>query len=81
MPVKQMITLSITMISGRSSLGDIMSLARESVSRDLLGIMVWYCSGLSGLQYQGHQTWDCAESEESIQAYIQARQYFDDNKI
>ena len=29
---------------GSAASGDIMTLARESVSQNLLGVMVWYCS-------------------------------------
>ena len=64
---------------GRSSASDIMTLARESVSRDLAGIMVWYCSVVDGLLYQGSGTWDGSQSDDSIQAFKEARKYFDSN--
>ena len=65
---------------GRSTTSDIMTLARESVARDLAGIMVWYCSVVDGLLYQGSQTWDGSQSDDSIQAYKEARKYFDSTR-
>ena len=62
---------------GSSSSGDIMKLARESISQDLLGIMVWYCSLQDGLQYE--TSWDCSGSEESSRAYVEAMKYLNEN--
>ena len=50
-----------------------MKLASESITQDLLGIMVWYCSLQDGLQYEA--SWDCSGSEESSQAYVDAMNY------
>ena len=62
---------------GSASSSDIMTLARESVSQDLLGLMVWYCSVQNGLVYG--QSWDCSGSEESRKAYIDAMKYLKNN--
>ena len=58
---------------GSSRAADIMTLARESISQDLLGIMVWYCSVQDGLLYEA--SWDCSGSEESSNAYVEAMKY------
>ena len=62
---------------GSSRRSDIMTLARESVSQDLLGIMVWYCSVQDGLQYEA--SWDCSGSEDSASAYVEALKYLNEN--
>ena len=54
-----------------------MTLATESISQDLLGIMVWYCSVQEGLQYEA--SWDCSGSEDSANAYVEALKYLKDN--
>ena len=54
-----------------------MKLARESISQDLLGIMVWYCSLQDGLQYEA--SWDCSGSEDSSQGYVEAMKYLSAN--
>ena len=54
-----------------------MTLARESISQDLLGIMVWYCSVQDGLQYEA--SWDCSGSEDSASAYVEALKYLNEN--
>ena len=54
-----------------------MKLARESISQDLLGIMVWYCSLQDGLQYE--TSWDCSGSEESSRAFVEAMKYLNEN--
>jgi len=45
---------------GSSSSGTIKTLAQEAVKRDLLGIMVWFCSVQNGLVYGNG--WDCSDS-------------------
>ena len=62
---------------GSSRRSDIMTLARESISQDLLGIMVWYCSVQDGLQYEA--SWDCSGSEDSASAYVEALKYLNEN--
>jgi len=62
---------------GSANPSDIMSLARESVSQNLLGVMVWFCSVQDGLTYE--QSWDCSGSADSSQAYIEAMQYLNNN--
>ena len=54
-----------------------MTLAKESVNQNLLGIMVWYCSVQDGLQYEN--SWDCSGSEESSGAYVEAMKYLAEN--
>jgi len=62
---------------GSSRKTDIMTLATESISQDLLGIMVWYCSVQEGLQYEA--SWDCSGSEDSANAYVEALNYLKDH--
>lgn len=62
---------------GSSRRSDIMSLATESISQDLLGMMVWYCSVQDGLQYEA--SWDCSGSEDSANAYVEALKYLNEN--
>jgi len=62
---------------GSGSSNDIMKLAQESISQDLLGIMVWYCSVQDGLKYE--ESWDCSGSEDSKNAFVDALTYFEDN--
>jgi len=62
---------------GSSRSSDIMTLAKESVKQNLLGIMVWYCSVKDGLQYES--SWDCSGSEESSGAYVEAMKYLNDS--
>jgi len=52
-------------------------LAKESVSQDLLGIMVWFCSVRNGLVY-GHG-WDCQESQDSQDGFVAAMKYFNEH--
>jgi len=59
---------------GTANPGTIDTLAKESVSQDLLGIMVWFCSVQNGLVY-GHG-WDCTESVASQDGYVAAMNYF-----
>jgi hypothetical protein len=51
-----------------------MKMAEESLSQDLLGIMVWYVSVQDGLQYE--HSWDASTNEDSMQGYIEALQVF-----
>merc|ERR1711890_171397 len=62
---------------GTAGAGTINKLAQESVSQDLLGIMVWFCSVKNGLVY-GHG-WDCSESQGSMDGYVAAMKYFNDH--
>jgi len=62
---------------GASSSSTIGTLASEAVRQDLLGVMVWFCSVRNGLVYSSG--WDCSDSEASMQAYVEAMQYFSDN--
>merc|ERR1711874_205150 len=62
---------------GTASAGTITKLAQESVSQDLLGIMVWFCSVRNGLVY-GHG-WDCSESQGSQDGYVAAMKYFNEH--
>merc|ERR1712083_555524 len=62
---------------GTASPSSIQKLASESVSQDLLGIMVWFCSVQNGLVY-GHG-WDCTESTQSQQGYVDAKKFFDNH--
>jgi len=55
---------------GSASKSDITSLARSAVKKDLLGVMVWYCSVRNGLKYA--ETWDCTGREDSENGYVQA---------
>ena len=59
---------------GSSRRSDIMTLARESISQDLLGIMVWYCSVQNGLKYA--ETWDTTGREDSMAGFVEAMDYF-----
>jgi len=59
---------------GSSSSGTITTLAQESVKQDLLGVMVWFCSVQNGLVY-GHG-WDCSDSQDSMDGYVAAMDYF-----
>ncbi len=59
---------------GSASPQDIQTLAKESIDQDLLGIMVWYSSVIGGLKYS--PSWDASSSEESIQAFVSARNLF-----
>merc|ERR1712180_477689 len=63
---------------GTASPSSIQKLASESVSQDLLGIMVWFCSVQNGLVY-GHG-WDCTESTQSQQGYVDAKKFFDNHQ-
>lgn len=62
---------------GSSSRSIINKLAVESVSQDLLGVMVWFCSVRNGLVYSSG--WDCSDSEDSMAGYSEAMQYFRDH--
>jgi len=63
---------------GSSSSSSILTLARESVKRDLLGVMVWYCSVRNGLKYQ--ESWDCTGRTSSEEAYVEAMELFNSYK-
>jgi len=62
---------------GSSSSGTITTLAREAVNQDLLGVMVWFCSVKNGLVY-GHG-WDCSDSQDSMDGYVAAMEYFNNH--
>jgi len=55
----------------------ISKLAEASVKRELLGIMVWYCSIKNGPVYE--PDWDCTNYQDSIDGYIAAMKYFNDH--
>ena len=59
---------------GSSRRSDIMTLARESISQDLLGIMVWYCSVQNGLKYA--ETWDTTGRQDSMAGFVEAMDLF-----
>jgi len=59
---------------GSSGSGTISTLAQETVSQGLLGIMVWFCSVRDGLVYGSG--WDCSDSTDSQDGYVQALTYF-----
>ena len=61
---------------GSSRRSDIMTLATESVSQDLLGIMVWYASVENGFQYKHSDQWDATTKPDSISGYRAAMQMF-----
>lgn len=61
---------------GSASSATISKLATESVSRDLLGIMVWYCSVINGPVYEFD--WDCTNYQESMDGYVEAMNYFNE---
>ncbi len=63
---------------GSSSSDTIMTLAKESVNQNLLGIMVWYASVQNGFQYE--VSWDASTSEQSKQGYIEAMTYLNDHQ-
>jgi len=62
---------------GASSSATINKLARKSVSQDLLGVMVWFCSVRGGLVYS--EGWDCSDSKDSMAAYVQAMAFLRQN--
>merc|ERR1740123_831804 len=62
---------------GASRERDIVKLAQESISQDLLGIMVWYASVENGFQYT--PTWDASASEEAVRGYTTAMKTFREN--
>lgn len=62
---------------GASSSATINKLARKSVSQDLLGVMVWFCSVRGGLVYS--EGWDCSDSQDSMAAYVQAMAFLRQN--
>ncbi len=55
---------------GTETADNILALARESESRDLLGIMVWFASVRGGFQYE--VSWDASEDAAAQQAYVDA---------
>jgi len=59
---------------GSSSSNTILELASEAVKRDLLGVMVWYCSVRNGLKYA--ETWDCSGRGDSEAGYVAAMQLY-----
>jgi len=59
---------------GSAGPGTIDTLAQETVSQGLLGIMVWFCSVRDGLVYGNG--WDCSDSINSQDGYVQALAYF-----
>jgi len=59
---------------GSSGSSTIDTLAKETVSQGLLGIMVWFCSVRDGLVYGSG--WDCSDSTDSQNGYVQALTYF-----
>jgi len=59
---------------GSSGSSTIDTLAKETVSQGLLGIMVWFCSVRDGLVYGSG--WDCSDSTDSQEGYVQALTYF-----
>jgi len=62
---------------GASSSNTITKLGKEAVKKDLLGVMVWFCSVRNGLVYS--QGWDCSDSEDSMAAYVRVMQHFNQN--
>jgi len=60
---------------GQSSSSNIIKLANEAVSQDLLGIMVWYASVKNGFDYS--PVWDASTKDDSISGYKQAMTIFD----
>jgi len=60
---------------GSSSYASITSLAEEAVKRDLLGVMVWYCSVRNGLKYA--ETWDCSGRKDSEAGYVAAMSLYE----
>jgi len=61
---------------GSASSKTIVKLAHEAVKRDLLGVMVWYCSVRNGLKYA--ETWDCTGRPDSEKGYMAAMQLYQD---
>jgi len=61
---------------GSASSKTIVKLAHEAVRRDLLGVMVWYCSVRNGLKYA--ETWDCTGRPDSEKGYMAAMQLYQD---
>merc|ERR1719348_998865 len=59
---------------GQASSSDIAKLAEESVSQDLLGIMVWYASVKNGFDYS--PVWDASTKPDSIAGYKAAMAKF-----
>jgi hypothetical protein len=59
---------------GSSTYNTIETLAKASVERDLLGIMVWYSSVKGGLQYA--VTWDAHLSDDAKRGYQRAMEIF-----
>ena len=51
-------------------------LVSQTMSQDLLGIMVWYSSVKNGFQYKPSGPWDASDSEEAIGAYKAAAKLF-----
>ena len=61
---------------GNTAAGAISKLASQTMSQDLLGIMVWYSSVKNGFQYKPSGPWDASDSEEAIGAYKAAAKLF-----
>jgi len=59
---------------GSASSTNIVKLASEAVTQDLLGVMVWYCSVRNGLKYA--ETWDCSGQPDSEAGYVAAMELY-----
>ena len=54
---------------GKTSASTINTLVSRAISRNYLGVMVWYASVVNGLQYAGG-TWDASTSQSAQEAYV-----------
>merc|ERR1712032_1775768 len=75
-PIKVDVPKTQILLGSKGSAGSstIDTLAKETVSQGLLGIMVWFCSVRDGLVYGSG--WDCSDSTDSQDGYLQALTYF-----
>jgi len=75
-PIKTNVPSNVVLLGckGQASAKTILTLGRETKSRDLLGIMVWYASVKNGFQYS--VVWDASTSPDSIQAFKTVGQNF-----
>merc|ERR1712168_1570846 len=79
-PIEVDVTKSQILLGSKGSAGSgtINTLAQETVNQGLLGIMVWFCSVRDGLVYGSG--WDCSDSSDSQEGYVQALAYFNQHK-
>ena len=60
---------------GKTSASTINTLVSKAISKNYLGVMVWYASVVNGLQYAGG-TWDASTSKSAQEAYVNGMKRF-----